>query len=70
MHCELVIPGLFAAPSAARLPAAELLLARGRCTSDAARGLEEWLHDAFELGDEPLAAGAISGRAPIPCTCA
>ena len=60
MHCELVIPGLFGAPSAARLPAAELLLARGRCTSDAAHGLEEWLHDAFELGDEPLAAGALT----------
>jgi len=60
MHCELVIPGLFTAPSAARLPAAELLLARGRCTSDASRRLEEWLHDAFELGEEPLAAGALT----------
>src|SRR5438067_11241572 len=60
MHCELVIPGLLAAPSAARLPAAELLIARGRCTSDASRGLEDWLHDAFELGEEPLAAGALT----------
>ncbi|HET7363658.1 MAG TPA: hypothetical protein VFJ70_08830 [Burkholderiales bacterium] len=60
MHAELVVPGLFAAPSAARLPAAELLIARGRCTSGASRGLEEWLHDAFDLGDEPLAAGALT----------
>ncbi len=60
MHCELVVPGLFAAPSAGRLPAAELLIARGRCTSGASRGLEEWLHDAFELGDVPLAAGALT----------
>ncbi|HSU76174.1 MAG TPA: hypothetical protein VLI89_03840 [Burkholderiales bacterium] len=60
MHAELVVPGLFAAPSAARLPAAELLIARGRCTGGASRGLEEWLHDAFELEDEPLAAGALT----------
>jgi hypothetical protein len=60
MHCELVVPGLFAAPSAARRPAAELLIARGRCTSGASRGLEEWLHDAFALGDEPLPAGALT----------
>lgn len=60
MHCELVIPGLFAAPPAARLPAFELLLARGRCTSNASLHLETWLRDAFELGDKPLAAGALT----------
>ncbi len=60
MHCELVVPGLFAAPSAARLPAAELLIARGRCSSGASRGLEEWLHDAFALDDQPLPAGALT----------
>jgi hypothetical protein len=60
MHCELVVPGLFAAPRAARLPAAELLIARGRCTSGASRGLEDWLHDAFALDDEPLPAGALT----------
>jgi hypothetical protein len=60
MHAELVVPGLFAAPSAARLPAAELLIARGRCSSGAPRCLEEWLHDAFAHDDEPLAAGALT----------
>jgi hypothetical protein len=60
MHAELVVPGLFAAPSPTRMPAAELLIARGRCSSGASRGLEEWLQDAFELGDEPLAAGALT----------
>ena len=64
MHCELVIPGLFAAPPsshpAARLPSVELLLARGRCTSASSQSLESWLRDAFELGSQPLAAGALT----------
>jgi hypothetical protein len=60
MHCELVIPGLFAAPPASRLPAFELLLARGRCTSSASQHLEAWLRDAFGLGEKPLAAGALT----------
>jgi hypothetical protein len=60
MHCELVIPGLFAAPPAERLPALELLLARGRCTSAASQHMETWLHDAFDLGEKPLAAGALT----------
>lgn len=70
MHCELVIPGLFAAPPAARLPALELLLARGRCTSNASLHLEAWLRDAFELGDQPLAAGALTlfGAGDDPAT--
>jgi hypothetical protein len=36
------------------------LLARGRCTSTGAETVEEWLRDAFELGDAPLAAGALT----------
>jgi hypothetical protein len=60
MHCELLIPGLFAAPSATRLPSVELLLARGRCTSARSQPLEDWLHDAFDLGNAPLAAGALT----------
>jgi hypothetical protein len=60
MHAELVVPGLFALPSAARLPAAELLIARGRCAIGASRGLEEWLQNAFEVEDAPLAAGALT----------
>ena len=64
MHCELVIPGLFGSPRAAqpasRLPALELLLARGRCAAEASQRLETWLRDAFELGAKPLPAGALT----------
>ena len=60
MHGELVIPGLFAAPPAARLPAAELILARGRCTGGPSQSLEAWLNDSFGLEDEPIAAGALT----------
>ena len=60
MHVELVAPGLFAAPAAARLPSVELLLARGRCTSAGSQGLEAWLREAFELDEQPLAAGALT----------
>src|SRR3954470_24505229 len=60
MHGELVIPGLFAAPAAARLPAAELIFARGRCTSGPSQALEAWLNDAFGLEDQPVAAGALT----------
>jgi hypothetical protein len=42
------------------LPSLELLLARGRCTSAAAERVEDWLREAFELGDGPLAAGALT----------
>jgi hypothetical protein len=59
MHCELVVPGLFAAPAAERLPAVELLLARGRCTGGDSETYETWLRDAFEL-DVPLPAGALT----------
>ena len=59
MHCELVVPGLFAAPAATRLPSVELLLARGRCTGSGMQSLEAWLQEAFEL-HEPLAAGALT----------
>jgi hypothetical protein len=60
MHCELLVPGLFAAPAASRLPSVELLLARGRCMSGESQSLEAWLHDAFELGAEPFPAGALT----------
>ncbi len=59
MHCELLIPGLFATPPEERLPALELLLARGRCTASGSQSCEAWLHDAFEL-DAPLPAGALT----------
>ncbi|HUQ76417.1 MAG TPA: hypothetical protein VM183_16970 [Burkholderiales bacterium] len=60
MHCELLIPGLFATPPATRLPALELLLARGRCTGAASQHLEAWLRDAFGAGERTLPAGAIT----------
>jgi len=60
MHCELVVPGLFSARPEIRLPALELLLARGRQRSEASQHLEAWLHDAFELEEQPMAAGALT----------
>jgi hypothetical protein len=60
MHCELVIPGLFAQPPSGRAPALELLLARGRCVAEASQRLETWLRDAFGLGEKPLPAGALT----------
>jgi hypothetical protein len=63
MHVELVVPGLFAAAGEARLPALELLLARGRARSAEARRLEGWLADAFGL-DGPLPAGALTASQP------
>ena len=63
MHCELVVPGLFRAPNLPRFPALELLLARGRRRSEASQSLERWVQEAFELGDGPFPAGALTLRA-------
>jgi len=60
MHAELVVPGLLAARPAGRLPALELLLARGRCSSSESRHLAAWLGQAFALGEGPLPAGALT----------
>jgi hypothetical protein len=60
MHCELAIPGLFGGSGDARFAALELLLARGRRARAAARSLEAWLSEAFELGDAPFPAGALT----------
>jgi len=60
MHCELVVPALFASRDVPRLPAIELLLARGRATREDAGPLEEWLADAFSIETRPVAAGALS----------
>ncbi len=59
MHCELVVPALFAARTDAPLPALELLLARGRPARAEALGLERWLARSFGLGDA-LPAGALT----------
>jgi hypothetical protein len=59
VHCELVVPGLFAGEPAVRLPSLELALARGRCTAGSSQPLERWLAAAFGLGDD-LPAGAAT----------
>jgi len=68
VHCELIVPGLLpqAEETAAtlgglRLPALELLLARGRRSSDESISLERWLAQAFD-GDEDgeIPAGALT----------
>ncbi|MBI1943948.1 MAG: hypothetical protein HYS35_09795 [Betaproteobacteria bacterium] len=72
MHLELVVPALFAtraAPQASlRLPALELLLARGRRADRERMALEPWLFHAFVSRersgqDAPVPAGALSALA-------
>ena len=63
MHCELVVPALFAAHEIPRLPSLELLLARGRAAHADCVSLEAWLADAFQLAEGPLPAGAITVQA-------
>jgi hypothetical protein len=60
MHCELLVPGLFSSDADGRFAALELLLARARRRHSAARTLEAWLQEAFELGDAPCPAGALT----------
>ena len=60
MHCELLVPGLFSSHADGRFAALELLLARARRRHGAARTVEAWLQDAFELGDAPFPAGALT----------
>lgn len=60
MHCELIVPGLFAEASGARVPALELLLARGRAASAESVSVEAWLQEHFGLADETIAAGALT----------
>jgi hypothetical protein len=61
VHVELIASGLFRAPEGARLPALELLLARGRASEADPRSYEDWLGEAF--GVEPLPAGALTAAA-------
>jgi hypothetical protein len=60
MHCELVVPGLFAAAGTSRFAALELLLARGRRNAGEAKALERWVQEAFELGEGVYPAGALT----------
>jgi hypothetical protein len=61
MHCELLVPGLLATDAGARLPALELLLARGRRADSAGASLEAWLAEGFGLEAGPLPAGIPIG---------
>ncbi|HET9733789.1 MAG TPA: hypothetical protein VFP62_00820 [Burkholderiales bacterium] len=62
MHAELIVQGLFGAPEPGRrLPALELLLARGRSDASEAQSYAAWLGEAF--GVEPLPAGALTAGA-------
>jgi hypothetical protein len=60
MHCELIVPGLFAEASGARAGSLELLLARGRSASAESTSVEAWLQEAFGLEDQAMAAGALT----------
>ena len=60
MHCELVVPGLFAAGAGSRFASLELLLARGHSRAAPSQRLEEWLQEAFDLGEGPFPAGALT----------
>ena len=66
MHLELVVPALIPAQEPAgkpvpnRVPALEMLLARGRRSSATACTLEIWLCRAFGLAQSPsVPAGAL-----------
>ena len=61
MHAELIVQGLFAAAENPRLPALELLLARGRASAAQAQSYAAWLGEAFDV--EPLPAGALTAGA-------
>jgi len=61
VHIELIVPRLLAPPQADRLPALELLLARGRASAADSQSYTSWLSEAF--GVEPLAAGALTASA-------
>jgi hypothetical protein len=80
VHCELIVPGLLpqqedakAALEGLRLPGLEMLLARGRRTTNQPLSLEAWLMQAFDQdADDEVPAGALtysaSGGAPGDAT--
>jgi len=70
MHCEVLVPALFPQRArlretlaALRLPALELLLARGRHAGRQGVLPERWLLERFGCADGPLAAGALTALA-------
>jgi len=60
MHCELLVPGLFAGQAADELPAVELLLARARASASERCVLQAWLQEAFGLDEGSHPAGALT----------
>ena len=60
MHCELLVPGLFAGDPAGPLPAIELMLARGRGSSAGRCTMQHWLQEAFELEEAAHPVGALT----------
>lgn len=60
MHVDLVVPALLAMQPVPRLPALELLLARGRARRGEPQTLERWLARAFGVAGEPVPAGALT----------
>jgi hypothetical protein len=60
MHCELLVPGLLSIAGGPRMPALELLLARGRAARSDAASPEAWLAGAFGLAPDALPAGALT----------
>ncbi len=60
------MPGLFSAPAGPRLPALELLLARGRRADADAETLEGWLQRRFELDSLPAGALSVLGSGGDP----
>lgn len=63
MHVELVVTALPAVQPLPRLPALELLLARGRTTHVEPLPFEHWLARAFGVAEAPLPAGALTALA-------
>jgi hypothetical protein len=68
MHCELLVPGLFAGQAADELPAVELLLARAHAACAERCVTQNWLYEAFGLAEDEHAAAALTvlgaGREP------
>ena len=60
MHLELAVPALFAEREIPRLPALELLLARGRVSRAEPLSIEKWLCCAFDLELQTVPAGALT----------
>lgn len=68
MHCQLIVPALLpqgeearASLEGLRLPGLEMLMARGRRSSDESLSLEAWLMQAFDgEADEEVPAGALT----------